>query len=95
MALGSQVRPQIGGIQKAEKIITPPVKKLQMGLLKTDVEVINLLPKQLAARKQSRETLSLSSFDDPHWSPRAQDIAAKLIIERLSRNPFVQTSPVS
>ena len=70
------------------RIAAPQVKKLQLDLLKADVEVIDVLPKLLAARKQNLETLSL--FDDPHWSPRSQEIAANLIVERLSRYPFVQ-----
>jgi hypothetical protein len=73
-----------------DKIVAPQVKKLQLDLLKSDVEVLDLLPEFLVARTQSPESLSLP--DDPHWGPAGQEIAARLIAERLSRYAFVQSA---
>jgi hypothetical protein len=73
-----------------DKIVAPQVKKLQLDLLKSDVEVLDLLPEFLVARTESPESLSVP--DDPHWGPAGQEIAARLIAERLSRYPFVQSA---
>jgi hypothetical protein len=73
-----------------ERLVAPQFRKLILDLLKADVEVVDLLPMFLAEREEESAPLALP--DDPHWSPRGQQIAATAILERLQRYSFVKTT---
>ena len=69
-------------------IVAPHMRKLFFDLLSQDIEIVDLLPSYLAAAKADPEPLFMPA--DSHWSDRAQQIAARLIAERLARYPFVK-----
>jgi hypothetical protein len=70
------------------RVVAPQCRKLILELLRADVEVIDLLPSYLAAIPKSGDPLYL--FDDTHWAPPGQAIAAAAIGQRLKRYPFVR-----
>jgi hypothetical protein len=70
-----------------DRIIAPRVRQTMLELLEADVEVVDLWYAFQAERDQSDELLYQPA--DPHWGPRAQAIAARLIAERLKRYEFV------
>ena len=72
----------------ADGIVAPQARRLLLELLKADVEVIDLLPKFLEARRSSAEPLYRPV--DSHWGPRGIAIAAEEIGQRLSRYDFVR-----
>jgi hypothetical protein len=72
----------------SERIVAPQFRKLAFDLLKDDIEVVDLLPRYLAAREE--DSAALAFPDDPHWSPRGQQIAVTAILERLQRYQFVK-----
>jgi hypothetical protein len=71
-----------------DRIVAPHVRRLLLELLRHDVEVVDLLPAFLEAAGEGEAPLYLP--DDPHWAPRAQEIAARIICERLKRYDFVR-----
>lgn len=78
----------------ADRIVAPQVRRMLLELSKHAVEVIDLLPLYLKARRDNdREPLFLPA--DPHWSNRAEVIAADAIGERLKRYDFVTNALAS
>ena len=69
------------------RIVQPHVRKLFYDLLKSDVEVVDLLPLFLEARKRNDEPLFL--VGDIHWGPPAWRITAQALAARLRRYQFV------
>jgi hypothetical protein len=72
------------------RIVAPHVRRLLWELLNKDVEVLDLLPRDLAARKTVRGALYYSV--DPHWNQAGQMIAVKEIAARLRRFPEVEAA---
>jgi hypothetical protein len=70
------------------RIVAPHVRKMILDLLSQDVEVIDLLPAFLEARREDSAPLYLPA--DPHWSDRGQRIAAGEIVRRLRRYLFAK-----
>jgi hypothetical protein len=70
-----------------DKIITPQLRRVMLELLMEDVEVVDLLGTLLRERDAGDEPLYLPA--DPHWGPRAQSIAARVVADRLLRYDFV------
>ncbi len=84
----AEVYPDKYSERAPEKLpVTPHRHEFILELLKSDVEVLDLLPAFLRARGQSEQ--SLYRLDDPHWNTRGIKIAARDIAERLSRYPWV------
>jgi hypothetical protein len=70
------------------RIVAPQNRKFLLELLKANVEVVDLLPLFLDARRDGAEPLYRPA--DPHWSQRGMLIAAKEIGRRLKRYGFVR-----
>ncbi len=70
-------------------IVAPYLRKALNDLLEADVEVIDLLPTFMQARRQDPET-PLYLEHDIHWSDAAVRMTAEAIAARLSRYPFVR-----
>jgi hypothetical protein len=71
-----------------DHIVAPHVRRLLRELLEQDVEVLDLLPAFLAA--PDRDANPLYCLDDPHWSPRAKELAAAAIADRARRYLFAR-----
>ena len=71
----------------SDRIIAPRVRQAILELLEDDVEVVDLWYAFQAERDTDPEPLYQPA--DPHWSPRAQSIAARLVAARLKRYDFV------
>jgi hypothetical protein len=72
----------------ADGIVAPQNRKLLLALLEADIEVVDLLPLFLEARRSSPEPLYRPA--DPHWAQRAMGIAAVELGRRLKRYDFVR-----
>ncbi len=70
-----------------DRIIAPQILRIFLELLEEDVEVVDFLGVLQQARDSDAEPLYLPA--DPHWAPRAQAIAARILADRLSRYDFV------
>ena len=77
----------------SDRIIAPRLRQIMLELLEADVEVVDLWYAFQAERDTSPELLYQPA--DPHWGPRAQEIAARLVAERLKRYAFVARAQVS
>ena len=86
--VGEMYPDRVSAYAPSERIVAPQLRKLAFDLLKDDIEVVDLLPRYLAAREEDSATLAFP--DDPHWSPRGQQIAVTAILERLQRYQFVK-----
>ncbi len=78
----------------SDRIIAPQVRQALLELLEADVEVVDLWYAFQEERDKDTQPLYLPA--DPHWAPRAHEIAARLIAARLRRYEFVskaQDSP--
>jgi len=71
----------------ADHPASPQLRKLLFEFLRNDVETIDLLPAYLKAH-QGAEPLYYRT--DPHWTMRAQALAAHEIANRLKRYDFVR-----
>lgn len=72
----------------ANLIVAPPMRRAIHDLLDRGVEVVDLLPIFLEARKKRGP--SLYQYCDPHWTWEGQRIALDEIVKRLRRYPVVQ-----
>ena len=77
----------------SDRIIAPRLRQTLLELLEADVEVVDLWYAFQAERDTSPELLYQPA--DPHWGPRAQAIAARLVAERLKRYDFAGRAQVS
>jgi hypothetical protein len=75
-----------------DRIVAPHVRRMVLELLRSNVEVVDLLPEFLKAREEDPDPLYYPG--DPHWNDRAQRIAAREIVRRLERYAFVQAAKV-
>jgi hypothetical protein len=71
----------------SNRIIAPQVRRSMLEMLEADVEVVDLWYAFQAERDKDPEPLYQPA--DPHWGPRAQAIAARVVAERLKRYDFV------
>jgi hypothetical protein len=71
-----------------DRIVAPNVRRLMLDLLEQDVEVIDVLHTFLNAPDRDAKPLYLP--DDPHWAPRARQMAAEEVARRLKRYAFVR-----
>ncbi len=76
-----------------DKIIAPHVRQAMLELLEADVEVVDLWYAFQEERNKQPEPLYLPA--DPHWNPRAQAIAARLVAARMKRYDFVAAAQAS
>ena len=65
----------------SDRIIAPHVRQALLELLEADVEVVDLWHAFQEERDKDLEPLYLPA--DPHWGPRAQAIAVRLVAARL------------
>lgn len=72
----------------ADRIVSPPMRRAIHDLLDQGVEVVDLLPLFLEARK--KKGTSLYQYCDPHWAWEGQRIALEEIVKRLRRYPVVR-----
>ena len=72
-------------------IAAPYLRKMFHALLKADVEVIDLMPTYLDA-KRDQPDINLYLEKDIHWSSDAVQITASYIARRLQRYPFVRAT---
>ena len=72
----------------ADRIVAPPMRRAIHDLLDRGVEVVDLLPVFLEARKKKGP--SLYQYCDPHWTWEGQRIALEEIVKRLRRYPVVR-----
>ena len=72
----------------ADRIVAPPMRRAIHDLLDRGVEVVDLLPVFLEARKKTGP--SLYQYCDPHWTWEGQRIALEEIVKRLRRYPVVR-----
>ncbi len=72
----------------ADRIVSPPMRRAIHDLLDQGVEVVDLLPVFLEARKKKGP--SLYQYCDPHWTWEGQRIALEEIAKRLRRYPVVR-----
>ena len=77
----------------SDRIIAPHVRQAMLELLEADVEVVDLWYAFQAERDTDPEPLYQPA--DPHWAPRAQAIAARLVAARLKRYEFVAKAQAS
>jgi hypothetical protein len=71
----------------SDRIIAPQERQTLLELLEANVEVVDLWYAFQAERDQDPEPLYQPA--DPHWGPRAQAIAARMVAARLKRYQFV------
>jgi alginate O-acetyltransferase complex protein AlgJ len=71
----------------ADLNVIPHLRRKLLELLNHDVEVIDLYPVFMRARKESSELLYMTA--DTHWRERPQRLAAAEIAARLNRYPWV------
>jgi hypothetical protein len=71
-----------------DRIVAPQMRRLILELLESGIEVVDLLPAFLA--EADKDPAPLYQPADPHWTPRAQAIAARAIAGRLMRYAFVK-----
>ena len=71
----------------SDRIIAPHVRRAIFELLEDEVEVVDVLPAFLRERDPGADPLYQPA--DPHWAPRGQAIAARMVADRLSRYEFV------
>jgi hypothetical protein len=69
-----------------DRIIAPHVRRAMLELLEDDVEVVDVLPAFQRERDSDAEPLYQPA--DPHWAPRGQAIAARMVAARLARYDF-------
>lgn len=69
-----------------DRIIAPHIRRAMLELLQEDVEVVDVLPTFLRERDSDAESLYQPA--DPHWAPRGQAIAARMVAARLARYDF-------
>lgn len=68
------------------EIVNPYARKFLRDLQGTGIEVIDLLPAFLAAKKEdSKNKEALYQRQDTHWTDRGLELAAQLIAERIKR----------
>jgi hypothetical protein len=72
----------------ADRIVSPPMRRAIHDLLDQGVEVVDLLPVFLEARKKKGP--SLYQYCDPHWTWEGQRIALEEIVKRVRRYPVVR-----
>ncbi|MBK8595553.1 MAG: hypothetical protein IPN83_08180 [Holophagales bacterium] len=72
----------------ADRIVAPQMRRAIHDLLDKGVEVVDLLPLFLEARKKAGP--SLYQFADPHWAWEGQRVALDEIVKRLRRYPVVR-----
>jgi hypothetical protein len=77
----------------SDRIIAPHVRRALLELLEADVEVVDLWYPFQDARNEDPEPLDQPA--DPHWAPRAQAIAARLVAACLHRYEFVAEAQAS
>lgn len=65
--------------------VTPYTRKLMLELESAGVEVIDLLPTLINARKEDE---SIYMKQDTHWSPNGAYISAKIIADRIKKYPW-------
>lgn len=70
-----------------DRIIAPHIRRAIFELLEDDVEVVDVLPAFHRERDPGVEPLYQPA--DPHWAPRGQAIAARMVADRLARYDFV------
>ncbi len=70
-----------------DRIIAPQVHRAILELLEQDIEVVDLLGVLQQERDSDAEPLYQPA--DPHWAPRGQAIAARILADRLLRYDFV------
>jgi hypothetical protein len=75
----------------ADRVVAPQMRRALFELLERNVEVVDLLPLFLEARKRP-DSPSLYQHADPHWAWEAQKIALEEIVRRLRRYPEVRKS---
>jgi len=73
----------------ADRIVAPQMRRGLLELLERNVEVVDLLPLFLEARKRPGAP-SLYQRSDPHWAWEGQRIAVEEIVRRLRRYPEVR-----
>ena len=73
----------------ADRIVAPQMRRAIFELLERNVEVVDLLPLFLEARKRPGAP-SLYQHADPHWAWEGQRIAVEKIVRRLRRYPEVR-----
>ncbi len=71
----------------ADGVLAPQIRRVVLELLEADVEAIDLLHD--LRRERDTGDGPLYQPADPHWTPRAQAIAARRIAERMLRYDFV------
>lgn len=69
-------------------IVAPQMRRAIHDLLDGNVEVVDLLPTFLEARKKAGP--SLYQFADPHWAWEGQRVALDEVVKRLQRYPVVR-----
>jgi hypothetical protein len=75
-------------------IVNPYARKILKDLQNAGVEVVDLLPAFLAAKKEDpRSAEALYQRQDTHWSGRGLDIAASLIADRIKEYSWYGQTP--
>lgn len=74
----------------AHGIVAPHARAVLLRLIEKDVEIVDVLPALLEAKR--RGTGGLVLMTDTHWGPSAHRIAAQRVAERLQRLPLVKRS---
>lgn len=71
------------------KVVHPLYRKFLLELGKSGVEVVDLLPKFLAARQADASASEpLYQRQDTHWTDRGLQLAAQLLSERIKQYPW-------
>ena len=73
----------------ADRVVAPQMRRAIFELLEKGVEVVDVLPLFLEARKRPGSA-SLYQHSDPHWAWEGQKIAVEEIVRRLRRYPEVR-----
>lgn len=69
------------------QVVNPQGRKFMLALAKAGVEVVDLLPAFLAARRERKDELVFQR-QDTHWTDPGLRIAAHLISERVKKYPW-------
>jgi alginate O-acetyltransferase complex protein AlgJ len=69
------------------KVVNPQGRKFLLALAKAGVEVVDLLPAFLAARRQRPDEL-IFQRQDTHWTDSGLRLAADIISERVKKYPW-------